>query len=126
MKGFTNVQYAHCNPAHVKSVLRLFLNMLQHVLGNSLQCGGVSLLATCLAGELNYMELNSLAQQRWYGHVTRMFREKTAKQAMDTFRSGKRARGRPRIHWRNYLEDLAWSRLGIPPAKFPLVADRDA
>ena len=27
------------NTAHVKSVLRLLLNMLQHVLGNSLRCG---------------------------------------------------------------------------------------
>ena len=24
--------------------------------------------------------------------------------------------------WRNSVEDLAWSRLGIPPAKLPLVA----
>ena len=35
--------------AHVKSVLRLLQNMLQHVLSSSLQCGGVSLLTTCLA-----------------------------------------------------------------------------
>ena len=41
-----------CDTAHVKSVLRL-LKMLQHVLDNSLQCGGVSLLITCLAQELN-------------------------------------------------------------------------
>ena len=43
-----------CNAAHVKSVLRLLLNMLQHVLGNSLQCRGVSLLTTCLAQKLNW------------------------------------------------------------------------
>ena len=43
-----------CDTAHVKSVLRLFLNMLQHVLGNSLQCDGVSLLTTCLARKLNW------------------------------------------------------------------------
>ena len=43
-----------CDTAHVKWILRLFLNMLQHVLGNSLQCGGVSLLTTCLARELNW------------------------------------------------------------------------
>ena len=37
-------------------------------------------------------------------------------------------RPRPnRPQGRNYVEDLAWSRLGIPPAKLPLVAgDRDA
>ena len=43
-----------CGTAHVKRVLRLLLNMLQHVLGNSLQCGGVSLLTTCLAQNLNW------------------------------------------------------------------------
>ena len=43
-----------CNAAHVKSVLWLLLNILQHVLGNSLQCGGVSLLITCLARKLNW------------------------------------------------------------------------
>ena len=39
----------------------------------------------------------------------------------------KRPRGRPRTRWRDYAEDLAWLRLGIPPAELPLVAgDRDA
>ena len=47
-----------CDMAHVKSVLWLLLNMLQHVLGNSLQCGGVSLLTTCLAQELNWKLLS--------------------------------------------------------------------
>ena len=42
-----------CDTAHVKSVLRLLLNMLPYVLGNNLQCGGVSLLTTCLAQKLN-------------------------------------------------------------------------
>ena len=55
MKGFANAQYATAgNTAHVKWVLRLLLNMLQHVLGNSLQCGNVSLLTTCLAQKLNW------------------------------------------------------------------------
>ena len=43
-----------CDTAHVKSVLWLLLNMRQHVLGNSLQCDGVSLLTTCLARKLNW------------------------------------------------------------------------
>ena len=43
-----------CDTAHVKSVLRFLLNMLQHVLGNSLQCRGVSSLTTCLAQKLNW------------------------------------------------------------------------
>ena len=42
-----------CDTAHVRSVLRLLLNMQQHVLGNSLQCDGVFLLTTCLARKLN-------------------------------------------------------------------------
>ena len=51
----------------------------------------------------------------------------TAKQLMDALPSSKRPRGRSRTCWRNYVEDLAWSRLGIPPIKLPLVAgDRDA
>ena len=66
------------------------------------------------------------SQLRWYGHVTRMSQEQTAKHLIDALPSGKRPRGRPRTCWRNYVEDLTWSRLGIPPAKLPLVAgDRD-
>ena len=55
-----------------------------------------------------------------------MYNEQTAKQQMDALPSGKRLRGRPRTRWHNYVEDLAWSRLGIPPAKLLLVAgDQD-
>ena len=39
-----------CDTAHVKSVLWLLLNMLQHVLANSLQCG----VTTCVARKLNW------------------------------------------------------------------------
>ena len=64
---------------------------------------------------------------RWYGHVTQISHDQTAKQLMDAPPSDKRHRGRPRIRWQNYVEDLAWSHLGIPPAKLPLVAgDWDA
>ena len=66
-------------------------------------------------------------QLPWYGHVTRMSHERTAKQLMDALLSGKRPRRRARTRWRNYVEDLAWSRLGISPAELPLVAgDRNA
>ena len=61
-------------------------------------------------------------QLRWYSHETRMSHERTAKQLMDALPSGKRPRGRPIIRWRNYVKDLAWLRLGIPPEKLPLVA----
>ena len=41
---------------------------------------------------------------------------------MDTLPGSKRPRRRPRTRWRDYAEDLAWSRLGIPRAELPLVA----
>ena len=59
------------------------------------------------------------SQLHLYGHVTRVSHERTAKQLMDVVPSGKRSRGRPRACWWNYVEDLAWSRLEIPPAKLP-------
>ena len=51
-----------------------------------------------------------------------MIHDRTAKQLMDALPSDKRPRGRLRTGWRNYVKELAWSRLGIPPAKLPLVA----
>ena len=67
------------------------------------------------------------SQLRWYGHVIRMSYDRKAKQLMDALPSGKKRRGRPRTRSQNYIEDLAWSRLGIPPAQLPLVAgDLDA
>ena len=56
-----------------------------------------------------------------------MSHERTAKQLIDALPSSKRPRGRPRTRWRNNVEDRAWSRLRISPAKLPLVAgDRNA
>ena len=72
--------------------------------------------------------VNSFCEKslRWYGHVTRMPHERIAKQIMNALPSGKRPRGRPRNRWRNYVEDLTWSRLEIPPVKLLLTAgDRD-
>ena len=45
------------------------------------------------------------SQLRWYGYVTRMSHEQTAKQLINVLSSGKRPRGRPRTRWRNYVED---------------------
>ena len=42
-----------------------------------------------------------------------------SKQPMDALPSSKRPRVQPTTRWRNYIEDLAWLRLGIPPAKLP-------
>ena len=67
------------------------------------------------------------SQLRWYGHVTRMSEERTAQRLLNAFMVGKRPRGRPRTRWRDNVEDLAWSRLGVPPSELPMVAkDRDA
>ena len=56
-----------------------------------------------------------------------MSHEQLAKQLMDALPSRKSPRGRPRTRWQKHVEDLAWSRLGIPRAKLPLVAgDRNA
>ena len=67
------------------------------------------------------------SQLRWYVHVTQMSHELTAKQLINALSNGKRPRGRPKTRWWNYVKDLTWSRLGIQPAKLPLVAgDRDA
>ena len=54
------------------------------------------------------------SQLRWYGHVTRMSQERTAKKLLCSTPIGRRPRGRPRTRWRDYVEDLSWSRLGIP------------
>ena len=67
------------------------------------------------------------SQLRWYGHVTRMSQERTARQLLYSTPNGRRPRGRPRTRWQDYVEDLGWSRLGIPPKHLALVAeDRDA
>ena len=67
------------------------------------------------------------SQLRCYGHVTQVSHEQSAIQLMNVLPSGKRLRGQPRTRRQNYVEDLAWSRFGIPPAKLLLVArDRDA
>ena len=56
-----------------------------------------------------------------------MFHKRKAKQLIDALPSSKKPRGRPSTRWWNYVKDLAWSRLGIPPAKLALVeGDRNA
>ena len=67
------------------------------------------------------------SQLRWYGHVTHMSHERTAKQLIDALPRDQRSRGRLRARWRNYVKDLAWSRFEILPAELPLIAgDGDA
>ena len=67
------------------------------------------------------------SQLSWYGHVTRMSQERTAKKLLCSTPIGRRSRGRPRTRWPDYLEDLGWSRLGIPAEHLSFVAeDREA
>ena len=67
------------------------------------------------------------SQLRWYGHVTRMSQETTAKNLLCSTSIGQRPRGRPRTRWRGNVENLSSSRLGIPPEHlFFLAEDRDA
>ena len=67
------------------------------------------------------------SQLRWYGHVTRMSQERTAKKLLCSTPIGRRPRGRPRTRWRDYVEDLSRSRLGIPGEHLSFIAeDRDA
>ena len=45
-------------------------------------------------------------QLRWFGHVSRMPRERLPKQALLPKANGRRPVGRPRTRWTNYIEDL--------------------
>ena len=67
------------------------------------------------------------SHMRWYGHVTRMSQEKTAKKQLYSTPIGRRPRGRPRTQRRDYVEDLSWFRLGILAERLSFFAeDRDA
>ena len=63
------------------------------------------------------------SQLRWCGRVTRMSQEKTAKKLLCLSQIGRRSRGCPRTRWRDYVEDLSWSRLGIPAEHLSFVEE---
>ena len=56
-------------------------------------------------------------QLGWFGYVSRMPQEKLSKQALLAKANGRRAVGRPRTRWTNFIEDLWWNRLGLCPSK---------
>jgi len=62
------------------------------------------------------------SQLRWFGHLIRM---PSGRLPLEVFRArptGRRPRGRPRTHWRDYISRLAWERLGIPQEELESVA----
>jgi len=61
-------------------------------------------------------------QLRLFGHVSRIPHENLASQALLAKRTGKRPGGLPRSGWRDYICDLAWSRLGVDPAELSEIA----
>ena len=67
------------------------------------------------------------SQMRWLGHLVRMPPERLPHMVFRARPTGKRPRGRPRKRWRDYIAQLAWERLGIPPEELDEVAgEREA
>ena len=65
------------------------------------------------------------SQLRWYGHVTRINAPGKNSQKTALFNTcwSKSYKGRPRTRWRDYVEDLSWSRLGIAADHLSFVAE---
>ena len=57
------------------------------------------------------------SQLRWFGHVSRMPRERLPKQALLAKANERRPVGRPRARWTDYIENLGWNRLGLCPSE---------
>ena len=57
------------------------------------------------------------SQLRWFGHVSRMPQERLPKQSLLARMRGKRPVGRPRTRWQDYIENIAWNRLGMRPSE---------
>ena len=66
------------------------------------------------------------SQLRWLGHLYRM---STGRLPGEVFRSRpiwRTPRGRPRTRWRDYVSQLVWERLGVPPDSLEVVCvDRE-
>nr|XP_049572422.1 uncharacterized protein LOC125965716 [Syngnathus scovelli] len=54
------------------------------------------------------------SQIRRLGHLIRMPPGRLPGEVFRACPTGRRPRGRPRTHWRDYVSQLAWERLGIP------------
>ncbi|TWW71210.1 MAGUK p55 subfamily member 7 [Takifugu flavidus] len=62
------------------------------------------------------------SQMRWLGHLVRMSPGRLPGEVLWACPSGRRAPGRPRTRWRDYVSRLVWERLGIPLDKLEEVA----
>ncbi|KAK3559081.1 hypothetical protein QTP86_002998 [Hemibagrus guttatus] len=61
-------------------------------------------------------------QLRWLGHLFRMPPGRLPGEVFRACPTGKRPRGRPRTRWRDYVSQLAWERLGVPPEELEEVS----
>ncbi|KAK3514313.1 hypothetical protein QTP70_013799 [Hemibagrus guttatus] len=61
-------------------------------------------------------------QLRWLGHLFRMPPGRLPGEVFRACPTGKRPRGRPRTRWRDYVFQLAWERLGVPPEELEEVS----
>ncbi|KAL1263714.1 hypothetical protein QQF64_006453, partial [Cirrhinus molitorella] len=61
-------------------------------------------------------------QLRWLRHLFRMPPGRLPGEVFRACPTGKRPQGRPRTRWRDYVSQLAWERLGIPPEELEEVA----
>ena len=66
------------------------------------------------------------SQMRWLGHLVRMPPGRLPGEVFRARHTWRRPRGRPRTCWRDYVSQLAWERLGVPPEELEEVSgDRD-
>jgi len=54
------------------------------------------------------------SQPRWFRHLIRMPPGRLPLEVFQARPTGRRPRVRPRTHWRDYISQLAFERLGIP------------
>ena len=57
------------------------------------------------------------SQLRRFGHVSKIPHERLPKQALLDKPNGRRAGGRSRTRWTDYIKDLGWNRLELHPSK---------
>jgi hypothetical protein len=63
------------------------------------------------------------SQLRWLGHLFRMPPGRLPREVFQACPIGRRPRGRPRTRWRDYVSELAWCRLGVPPEQLEEVCE---